>query len=177
MSFVVVFSYSSEACQQPLILLLLLFHFKNTLMLAMNFRGPFQIRADRNRPEPEIKHPYDAIVRVTRSLVCGSDLHLYHGMVPDTRVGMTFGHEFTGVVEAVGSGVQKLKVGDQVLVPFNIACGSCPFASRNSMATAMRRTPKPRQQVVSLAMATSPVVTTADRQSMFAYLMRMLAPQ
>jgi len=99
-------------------------------MLAVNFRGPFRIRADHNRPEPEIKHPYDAIVRVTRSLICGSDLHLYHGLVPDTRVGMTFGHEFTGVVEAVGSGVQKLKVGDHVLVPFNIACGSCPFCKQ-----------------------------------------------
>jgi threonine dehydrogenase-like Zn-dependent dehydrogenase len=96
----------------------------------MNFRGPFRIRADRNRPEPTIKHPYDAIVRVTRSLICGSDLHLYHGLVPDTRVGMTFGHEFTGIVEEVGSGVQKLKVGDHVLVPFNIACGSCPFCKQ-----------------------------------------------
>jgi threonine dehydrogenase-like Zn-dependent dehydrogenase len=99
-------------------------------MLAVNFRGPFRIRADRNKPVPEIKHPNDAIVRVTRSLICGSDLHLYHGLVPDTRVGMTFGHEFTGVVEAVGSGVQKLKVGDHVLVPFNIACGSCPFCKQ-----------------------------------------------
>src|SRR5829696_9269462 len=99
-------------------------------MLAMNFRGPFRIRADRNRPEPKIEHPYDAIVRVTRSLICGSDLHLYHGLVPDTRVGMTFGHEFTGIVEEVGSGVQKLKVGDHVLVPFNIACGSCPFCKQ-----------------------------------------------
>jgi len=99
-------------------------------MLAMNFRGPFRIRADRNRPEPKIEHPYDAIVRVTRSLICGSDLHLYHGMVPDTRVGMTFGHEFTGIVEEVGSGVQKLKVGDHVLVPFNIACGTCPFCKQ-----------------------------------------------
>src|SRR3954467_215864 len=99
-------------------------------MLAMNFRGPFQIRVDRNRPMPEIKHPNDAIVRVTRSLICGSDLHLYHGMVPDTRVGMTFGHEFTGVVEEVGPGVQKLKVGDHVIVPFNIACGTCAFCNQ-----------------------------------------------
>lgn len=99
-------------------------------MLAMNFRGPYQIRPDRNRPEPEILHPFDAIVRVTRSLVCGSDLHLYHGLVPDTRVGMTFGHEFTGIVEEIGPGVQKLKVGDHVLVPFNIACGTCPFCKQ-----------------------------------------------
>src|ERR1700712_4179788 len=99
-------------------------------MLAMNYRGPFRIRADRDRPVPQIEHPYDAIIRVTRSLICGSDLHLYHGMVPDTRVGMTFGHEFTGVVEEVGSGVQKLKVGAHVLVPFNIACGTCPHCKQ-----------------------------------------------
>ena len=102
----------------------------NVFMLAMNFRGPFRIRADRHRPEPRIEHPYDAIVRVTRSLICGSDLHLYHGLVPDTRVGMTFGHEFTGIVEEVGAGVQKLKVGDHVLVPFNIACGTCPLCKQ-----------------------------------------------
>lgn len=99
-------------------------------MIAMNYRGPFRIRADRNKPDPEILHPNDAIVRVTRSLICGSDLHLYHGMVPDTRVGMTFGHEFTGIVTEVGEGVQNLKVGDHVLVPFNIACGSCPFCKQ-----------------------------------------------
>jgi threonine dehydrogenase-like Zn-dependent dehydrogenase len=93
----------------------------------MNYRGPFRVRVDRDRPDPEILHPDDAIVRVTRSCICGSDLHLYHGLVPDTRVGMTFGHEFTGVVEEVGPGVEKLKPGDHVLVPFNIACGTCPF--------------------------------------------------
>lgn len=96
-------------------------------MIAMNFRGPFRVRVDRDKPLPKIEHPSDAIVRVTRSCICGSDLHLYHGLVPDTRVGMTFGHEFTGVVEEVGSEVTKLKVGDHVLVPFNIACGICPF--------------------------------------------------
>lgn len=99
-------------------------------MLAMNFRGPFRVRADRNMPMPEIKHPQDAIVCVTRSCICGSDLHLYHGLVPDTRVGMTFGHEFTGIVEELGPGVDNLKVGDHVMVPFNISCGTCPFCQQ-----------------------------------------------
>jgi threonine dehydrogenase-like Zn-dependent dehydrogenase len=98
-------------------------------MLAMNYRGPLRVRID-HKPEPEILHPQDAIVRVTRSCICGSDLHLYNGSVPDTRVGMTFGHEFTGVVEQIGEGVEKLKVGDHVLVPFNIACGTCVFCQQ-----------------------------------------------
>jgi threonine dehydrogenase-like Zn-dependent dehydrogenase len=98
-------------------------------MLAMNYRGPYRVRTV-HKQEPEIEHPNDAIVRVTRSCICGSDLHLYHGMVPDTRVGMTFGHEFTGVVEEVGPSVQNLKPGDQVLVPFNIFCGSCYFCQK-----------------------------------------------
>jgi threonine dehydrogenase-like Zn-dependent dehydrogenase len=96
-------------------------------MLAMNFRGPFRVRADHNKPIPEIQHPGDAIVRVLRSCICGSDLHLYHGLVPDTRVGMTFGHEFIGEIVEVGSSVEKVKVGDRVMVPFNIACGQCAF--------------------------------------------------
>lgn len=101
-------------------------------MLATNYRGPYRIRADHHRPMPEIEHPNDAIIRVTRSLICGSDLHLYHGLVPDTRVGSVFGHEFTGIVEEVGSSVQNIKVGDHVVVPFNIACGSCVFC-RNQL--------------------------------------------
>lgn len=115
-------------------------------MLAMNYRGPYRVRADHNKPMPHIEHPGDAIVRVTRSLICGSDLHIYHGLVPDSRVGSTFGHEFIGVVEEIGSSVTNLQVGDQVLVPFNIACGSCPFCKQqlfgnchesNAMATAV----------------------------------------
>jgi len=113
-------------------------------MRAMNYRGPFRIRME-DKPMPEILHPNDAIVKVTRACICGSDLHLYHGMVPDTRVGSTFGHEFIGVVQEIGPSVQKLKVGDQVLVPFNISCGQCAFCKQglfgnchesNSMATA-----------------------------------------
>ena len=98
-------------------------------MLAMNYRGPYRVRAE-EKAEPTIEHPNDAIVRVTRACICGSDLHLYHGLVPDTRVGTTFGHEFTGVVEEIGPSVQNLKVGDQVLVPFNIFCGSCYFCKK-----------------------------------------------
>jgi threonine dehydrogenase-like Zn-dependent dehydrogenase len=98
-------------------------------MLAMNYRGPQRVRVDQ-KPMPEILHSQDAIVRVTRSCICGSDLHLYNGNVPDTRVGTTFGHEFTGVVVETGPDVQKLQVGDNVLVPFNIACGQCVFCKK-----------------------------------------------
>lgn len=95
-------------------------------MLAMTYRGPYRVRTEQ-KPYPEILHPQDAIVRVERSCICGSDLHLYHGLVPDTRVGMTFGHEFVGVVEETGAAVENLKKGDTVIVPFNVACGTCVF--------------------------------------------------
>ena len=98
-------------------------------MRAMVYRGPYRIRVEA-KPEPKIEHPNDVIVRVQRGAICGSDLHLYHGLVPDTRVGMTFGHEFIGVVEEVGPSVEKLAVGDRVMVPFNISCGSCFFCAR-----------------------------------------------
>jgi threonine dehydrogenase-like Zn-dependent dehydrogenase len=96
-------------------------------MLAMNYRGPHRVRLDRNKPIPEIIHPDDAIVRVLRSCICGSDLHLYHGLVPDTRIGSTFGHEFIGEIVEIGSGVEKVKIGDRVMVPFNVSCGKCAF--------------------------------------------------
>ena len=98
-------------------------------MLAMTYRGPYRVRLD-EKPMPEIEHPKDAIVRVTRACICGSDLHLYPGLVPDTRVGSTFGHEFVGIVEEIGPEVQTLKVGDRVLVPFNIFCGECYFCQK-----------------------------------------------
>ena len=95
----------------------------------MVYRGPYKVRVE-EKDIPRIEHPNDAIVRVSAAAICGSDLHLYHGMMPDTRVGTTFGHEFVGVVHEVGSSVQNLAVGDRVMVPFNIYCGSCYFCSR-----------------------------------------------
>jgi S-(hydroxymethyl)glutathione dehydrogenase / alcohol dehydrogenase len=98
-------------------------------MRAMVYRGPYKVRVE-EKDVPAIEHPNDAIVRVTLAAICGSDLHLYHGMMPDTRIGHTFGHEFIGVVEQVGSSVQNVKPGDRVMVPFNIFCGSCWFCAR-----------------------------------------------
>lgn len=98
-------------------------------MLAMTYRGPYRVRLV-DKPLPAIEHPRDAIVRVTRACICGSDLHLYHGMIPDTRVGQTFGHEFVGVIEEIGRDVRTLTVGDRVLVPFNIFCGECYFCRK-----------------------------------------------
>ncbi|HYG56444.1 MAG TPA: zinc-dependent alcohol dehydrogenase [Burkholderiales bacterium] len=98
-------------------------------MLAMSYRGPYRVRVV-EKPMPVIEHPRDAIVRVTRACICGSDLHLYHGMMPDTRVGQTFGHEFVGIVEEIGPDVRTLQRGDRVLVPFNIFCGECYFCQK-----------------------------------------------
>ncbi|MBF4567834.1 glutathione-dependent formaldehyde dehydrogenase [Plantibacter sp. VKM Ac-2880] len=98
-------------------------------MRAMTYRGPYKVRAE-EKADPRLEHPNDAIIRVTRAAICGSDLHLYHGMMPDTRVGSTFGHEFVGVVESVGSSVEHLAVGDRVMVPFHISCGTCYFCAR-----------------------------------------------
>ncbi|CAN3129407.1 Glutathione-dependent formaldehyde dehydrogenase [Mycobacterium sp. smrl_JER01] len=98
-------------------------------MKAMTYRGPYRIRVE-HKDIPQIEHPNDAIVQVRRAAICGSDLHLYHGLMPDTRVGHTFGHEFIGVVHEVGPSVQDVSVGDRVMVPFNIFCGSCYFCAR-----------------------------------------------
>lgn len=76
--------------------------------------------------DPRIEHPQDAIIEVTSTAICGSDLHIYNGMIPQVR-DMVMGHEFMGVVVETGSEVPNLKKGDRVVVPFPIACGSCFF--------------------------------------------------
>jgi threonine dehydrogenase-like Zn-dependent dehydrogenase len=78
-----------------------------------------------NVPDPQILNQRDAIVRITSTAICGSDLHLFNGFVPTMESGDVLGHEFMGEVMEVGRGVKNLKVGDRVVVPFPIACGNC----------------------------------------------------
>src|SRR6201996_1356345 len=80
--------------------------------------------------DPTIVNPHDAILRVTRTAICGSDLHLYDGYIPTMEAGDILGHEFMGIVEEVGPEVKNLKRGDRVVVPFTISCGNCFFGKR-----------------------------------------------
>src|SRR3954467_13980415 len=81
-------------------------------------------------PDPKILNPRDAIVKITSTAICGSDLHLYDGFVPTMEKGDILGHEFMGEVVELGRGVHNLRVGDRVVVPFPISCGSCFFCKR-----------------------------------------------
>jgi threonine dehydrogenase-like Zn-dependent dehydrogenase len=102
-------------------------------MRALTYQGPYRVRVE-NKPDPIIEHPQDVVLKVTRTAICGSDLHLLHGLIADTRVGCTFGHEFMGVVEETGREVKNLRKGDRVVVPFNISCGTCFYCQRSLTA-------------------------------------------
>jgi len=94
-------------------------------MLAVTFQGPGAVRVE-EKPDPELLAPDDAIVRITATGVCGSDLHIYHGRV-QVEPGFTIGHEYVGDVVAVGDAVTSVAVGDHVLGTFQVACGTCWF--------------------------------------------------
>ena len=98
-------------------------------MRATCWHGTKSVRVDQV-PEPKILNARDAIVRITRTAICGSDLHLYNGFVPTMRSGDVLGHEFMGEVVETGSGVTNLAKGDRVVVPFPIACGHCAQCER-----------------------------------------------
>ena len=94
-------------------------------MKALVFHSPGKVSVD-NVPDPRLEKEDDIILRVTSTAICGSDLHIYNGFLPQKRP-MTLGHEFMGIVEEAGRGVTELKEGDRVVVPFPIACGGCFF--------------------------------------------------
>ena len=81
-------------------------------------------------PDPKIINPRDAIVRITRTAICGSDLHLYNGFIPSMKSGDVLGHEFMGEVVETGAEVKSLATGDRVVMPFPIACGHCAQCER-----------------------------------------------
>ncbi|MBC2900441.1 alcohol dehydrogenase catalytic domain-containing protein [Streptomyces cupreus] len=93
-------------------------------MKAVTWQGKRDVRVE-NVPDPTIQEPTDAVVRITSSGLCGSDLHLYEVLTPFMTPGDILGHEPMGIVEEVGAGVMDLRAGDRVVVPFQIACGDC----------------------------------------------------
>lgn len=102
-------------------------------MRALTYHGAHDVRVD-NVPDPTVQESDDIVLRVTATAICGSDLHLYRGKIPTVESGDIFGHEFMGIVEEAGSGVTAVSVGDRVVIPFVIACGSCFFCQHDQFA-------------------------------------------
>jgi len=98
-------------------------------MKALCWYGKEDVRVE-TVPDPKVLNPKDAIIEVTRTAICGSDLHLYDGFIPTMEAGDILGHEFMGEVVDTGREVNKVKRGDKVVVPFTIACGQCFFCKR-----------------------------------------------
>ena len=123
-------------------------------MKALAWHGKEDIRVD-TVPDPTIEEPTDAIVRITSTAICGSDLHLYDGFVPFMKPGDIMGHEPMGIVEEVGSGVTNLKKGDRVVIPFTICCGACWFCKKGlwSCCDTTNRKPEIAQKLMGHAPA------------------------
>lgn len=102
-------------------------------MRALTYHGAHDVRVE-TVPDPVIEQSDDIILKVTATAICGSDLHLYRGKIPNTQHGDIFGHEFMGVVEEAGSGVTSVSKGDRVVIPFVIACGGCFFCQQDLFA-------------------------------------------
>jgi glutathione-independent formaldehyde dehydrogenase len=108
-------------------------------MKAVVYRGPKNVAVE-DVPDPTIQAPTDAIVRITTTNICGSDLHMYEGRT-SVEEGKVLGHENMGIVEEVGSGVGRIKVGDRVSLPFNIACGTCRNCDHGWTSFCLRANP------------------------------------
>jgi threonine dehydrogenase-like Zn-dependent dehydrogenase len=102
-------------------------------MLALTYHGSHDVRVE-TVPDPALSNEDDIILRVTATAICGSDLHIYRGKIPNMKGGDVLGHEFMGIVQEVGRGVSRVKPGDRVVVPFTISCGDCFFCNRSLFA-------------------------------------------
>src|SRR5437868_1053313 len=122
-------------------------------MKALCWFGTEDVRVQ-NVPDPKIADPTDVIIKVTSTAICGSDLHLYDGMMPTMQAGDVLGHEPMGIVEEVGKGVTKLRKGDRVVVPFTISCGSCWFCKRQLYS--LCDTTNPNAEMARKVMGQSP---------------------
>lgn len=109
-------------------------------MKALTWHGKSDIRCE-SVPDPKIQHGRDAIIKVTACAICGSDLHIFDGMIPDMHSGDIVGHETMGEVVEVGKDNTTLKVGDRVVVPFTISCGECFFCKRGYFSACERSNP------------------------------------
>ena len=122
-------------------------------MQALCWHGKGDVRVDKVA-DPKIMDPRDVIVKVTSTAICGSDLHLFDGYMPTMEFGDILGHEFMGVVTEVGKAITNLKVGDRILVPFTMACGSCFFCSKTLYSCCDNS--NPNAKVAAAAMGHSP---------------------
>ncbi|HLU35688.1 MAG TPA: zinc-dependent alcohol dehydrogenase [Thermomicrobiales bacterium] len=122
-------------------------------MKAVTWHGIGDMRVD-THPDPEIQEPTDIIIKVTSTAICGSDLHLYDGVMPAMKEGDIVGHEPMGEVVEVGKGVSNLKKGDRVVVPFTISCGHCWFCEHQLFS--LCDTTNPNAEMVSAIMGHSP---------------------
>ncbi|MBU1326010.1 MAG: glutathione-dependent formaldehyde dehydrogenase [Alphaproteobacteria bacterium] len=118
-------------------------------MRALTWHGKHNVQVD-TVPDPQIVNPRDAIIKVTSTAICGSDLHLYDSMIPGMSNGDILGHEFMGVVEDVGPG-STLKVGQRVVVPFVIACGSCFFCGKQQFSACDNSNPADKSDASEIA--------------------------
>jgi threonine dehydrogenase-like Zn-dependent dehydrogenase len=109
-------------------------------MRATTWQGKQKVEVQ-EVPDPQILNARDAIVKITSTAICGSDLHLYNGYIPTVKKGDIFGHEFMGEVVELGPGVTNLQVGDRVVVPFPIACGACAACEREQYSVCENSNP------------------------------------
>ncbi|MCV9885985.1 alcohol dehydrogenase catalytic domain-containing protein [Metabacillus halosaccharovorans] len=106
-------------------------------MRAVTYQGFMDVKV-KDMPDPQIKNMDDIIVKVTHTSICGSDRHFYHGMIPSMKKDYIIGHEAIGIVYEIGSDVHRIKKGDKVVLPYNIACGECVNCKRKLESQCLR---------------------------------------